>query len=338
MTDKKKFLLRLDAAALRRPGEVGGRRAAEHQRPDGIRPQGGGPEGRPPPRRTGGPQMKTVVRVALWALVALMTASCSSCSEPQARRSGVDFLSGCSNLEPMISRAREGRRAMRRAVQAAARRRGRRRWPSWRSSSAGRSGKRRTGSTSADASRLRRGLPDGRHPAQRHPQSPSPIRSCPAPGPRPADPDSRSRRRRPPGRPTCRSRSLSTTAGGRRRISSIRSKPYSFRYDENGVIRVYPGSHGREDAADLAPFVPTPPEVVARMLERRGGRGRRTSSTTSAAATAGWSSRRPSAPGPAASASSSMPPCSRSAGPAAEARGRRAPGPLHPAWTPPRSG
>ena len=44
-------------------------------------------------------------------------------------------------------------------------------------------------------------------------------------------------------------------------------KPYSFRYDETDVIRVYPGSHGREDAADLAPYVPTPPEVVARMLE-----------------------------------------------------------------------
>jgi SAM-dependent methyltransferase len=44
-------------------------------------------------------------------------------------------------------------------------------------------------------------------------------------------------------------------------------KPYSFRYDESGTIRVYPGSHGREDAADLAPFVPTPPGVVARMLE-----------------------------------------------------------------------
>jgi hypothetical protein len=44
-------------------------------------------------------------------------------------------------------------------------------------------------------------------------------------------------------------------------------KPYSFRYDETNVIRVYPGSHGREDAADLAPFVPTPPEVVARMIE-----------------------------------------------------------------------
>lgn len=44
-------------------------------------------------------------------------------------------------------------------------------------------------------------------------------------------------------------------------------RPYSFRYDEAGVIRIYPGSHGREDAADLAPYVPTPPEVVARMIE-----------------------------------------------------------------------
>jgi hypothetical protein len=44
-------------------------------------------------------------------------------------------------------------------------------------------------------------------------------------------------------------------------------KPYSFRYDENDVIKVYPGSHGRADAADLAPFVPTPQPVVERMLE-----------------------------------------------------------------------
>ncbi|HPW17617.1 MAG TPA: methyltransferase domain-containing protein [Candidatus Aminicenantes bacterium] len=47
-------------------------------------------------------------------------------------------------------------------------------------------------------------------------------------------------------------------------------KPYSFRRDERGAIRVYPGSHGRSDAADLAPFVPTPPEIVARMLELAG--------------------------------------------------------------------
>jgi SAM-dependent methyltransferase len=43
-------------------------------------------------------------------------------------------------------------------------------------------------------------------------------------------------------------------------------KPYSFRYDENGLVKVYPGSHGRQDAADLAPYVPTPAPVVERML------------------------------------------------------------------------
>ena len=44
-------------------------------------------------------------------------------------------------------------------------------------------------------------------------------------------------------------------------------KPYSFRYDEDDIIKIYPGSHGRDDAADLAPFVPTPRPVVERMLE-----------------------------------------------------------------------
>ncbi len=47
-------------------------------------------------------------------------------------------------------------------------------------------------------------------------------------------------------------------------------KPYSFRYDENGLVKVYPGSHGREDAADLAPYVPTPAPVVERMLSLAG--------------------------------------------------------------------
>jgi SAM-dependent methyltransferase len=55
--------------------------------------------------------------------------------------------------------------------------------------------------------------------------------------------------------------------GARRESYTIfPGKPYSFRYDENGLVRVYPGSHGREDAADLAPFVPSPPHVVDRML------------------------------------------------------------------------
>lgn len=47
-------------------------------------------------------------------------------------------------------------------------------------------------------------------------------------------------------------------------------KPYSFRYDEAGVVKVYPGTHGRADAADLAPFVPTPFPVVEMMLETAG--------------------------------------------------------------------
>ena len=43
--------------------------------------------------------------------------------------------------------------------------------------------------------------------------------------------------------------------------------PYSFRYDENDLLELYEGSHGKEDAEDLAPFVPTPMVVVEKMLE-----------------------------------------------------------------------
>lgn len=42
---------------------------------------------------------------------------------------------------------------------------------------------------------------------------------------------------------------------------------YAFRYDENGQLELFEGSHGRTDAADLAPFVPTPMPVVEKMLE-----------------------------------------------------------------------
>lgn len=42
---------------------------------------------------------------------------------------------------------------------------------------------------------------------------------------------------------------------------------YSFRYDENAVIDIFAGSHGRTDVADLAPYVKTPMDVVERMLE-----------------------------------------------------------------------
>jgi SAM-dependent methyltransferase len=43
--------------------------------------------------------------------------------------------------------------------------------------------------------------------------------------------------------------------------------PYSFRYDEGTTIELFLGSHGRADAVDLAPWVPTPQPVVDRMLE-----------------------------------------------------------------------
>lgn len=44
-------------------------------------------------------------------------------------------------------------------------------------------------------------------------------------------------------------------------------RPYVFRHNENGELELYPGSHGRSDAADLAPYVQTPYEVVEKMLE-----------------------------------------------------------------------
>jgi hypothetical protein len=44
-------------------------------------------------------------------------------------------------------------------------------------------------------------------------------------------------------------------------------KPYSFRFDTAGKIDIWVGAHGREDAVDLAPYVPTPPEVLVKMLD-----------------------------------------------------------------------
>lgn len=44
-------------------------------------------------------------------------------------------------------------------------------------------------------------------------------------------------------------------------------KSYSFRHNENELLELYEGSHGREDAVDLAPYVPTPMPVVDKMLE-----------------------------------------------------------------------
>ncbi len=42
---------------------------------------------------------------------------------------------------------------------------------------------------------------------------------------------------------------------------------YSFRYDENDKLELYRGAHGIIDVEDLAPFVPTPMDVVERMLD-----------------------------------------------------------------------
>jgi SAM-dependent methyltransferase len=50
--------------------------------------------------------------------------------------------------------------------------------------------------------------------------------------------------------------------------------PYSFRVDEPNTIDLFLGSHGRSDAVDLAPWVPTPQPVVDRMLELAAVTGR----------------------------------------------------------------
>ena len=42
---------------------------------------------------------------------------------------------------------------------------------------------------------------------------------------------------------------------------------YSFRNNEDGNLELYEGSHGRSDAPDLAPYVPTPMAVVEEMLK-----------------------------------------------------------------------
>jgi SAM-dependent methyltransferase len=44
-------------------------------------------------------------------------------------------------------------------------------------------------------------------------------------------------------------------------------KPYSFRYDDDNLIELWPGSHGQSNAEDLAPFLVTPMPIVKKMLE-----------------------------------------------------------------------
>lgn len=56
--------------------------------------------------------------------------------------------------------------------------------------------------------------------------------------------------------------------GKRKKIRRIyRGSPYSFRLNEDNELELYDGSHGRSDAPDLAPYVPTPEDVVEKMLE-----------------------------------------------------------------------
>jgi predicted O-methyltransferase YrrM len=44
-------------------------------------------------------------------------------------------------------------------------------------------------------------------------------------------------------------------------------RPYSFRFDSAGKVDIWAGAHGLETAVDLAPWVPTPPEVIVKMCE-----------------------------------------------------------------------
>jgi SAM-dependent methyltransferase len=57
------------------------------------------------------------------------------------------------------------------------------------------------------------------------------------------------------------------------RVREYRLDPgasYAFRYDHADAVDLFLGSHGREDAPDLAPYVTTPMPVVRRMLELAG--------------------------------------------------------------------
>jgi len=56
-------------------------------------------------------------------------------------------------------------------------------------------------------------------------------------------------------------------AAGKEKTAVLNSgMPYCFRSDENEALQIYPGSHMKEDTEDLAPYVPSPMEVAAKML------------------------------------------------------------------------
>jgi SAM-dependent methyltransferase len=44
-------------------------------------------------------------------------------------------------------------------------------------------------------------------------------------------------------------------------------RAYSFRIGTGNQVDIWVGAHGKEDAVDLAPFVPTAPEVIIKMLD-----------------------------------------------------------------------
>jgi len=57
-------------------------------------------------------------------------------------------------------------------------------------------------------------------------------------------------------------------AAGKEKTAVLNSgMPYCFRLDENDKLQIYPGSHMKEDTEDLAPYVPSPMEVAAKMLD-----------------------------------------------------------------------
>jgi SAM-dependent methyltransferase len=60
------------------------------------------------------------------------------------------------------------------------------------------------------------------------------------------------------------------SAGREREYRLESGGSYSFRYDHARQLELFLGSHGRDDAPDLAPFVATPIPVARRMLEMAG--------------------------------------------------------------------
>jgi SAM-dependent methyltransferase len=60
---------------------------------------------------------------------------------------------------------------------------------------------------------------------------------------------------------------ISFESGGKRLLYQLDpGKAYAFRMDLHDNLALYFGTHTREDAPDLAPFVPTPKSIVEKML------------------------------------------------------------------------